>query len=257
MSWPCSDSRCPALTLRIAIVASLFGLSPAASMAGTVRYDLPELLGRYEYGLQDDPLRRRSVRVDTPFELSGASSIKLVLEGTVKPGVAMGDGISYEPTRVVLEPSVPSGIGVTRGMAYLSFGSPQSTSEFRVEHEILGPFRSFDYSQGCDPEVICSWKPPRLIPLYSFTASAGVSPAHTTQTPDVIDGQTKPFRFLDGLIIEVPVVANITEAYAIIEGSGVVPELVTSSTVPEPSCGVLGLASFLLCLGRHRSVRPG
>lgn len=241
--------------------------SPATSVAGTIRYDLPELLGRYEYGGKDDPLRGRSVTVDTPFDLGGVSSIRLVLEGTVKPGVARGDGIYYEPTRVVLEPSVLSGVGVENGMVLLTLASHQPTGDFRVERELLGPFRNFKYG-GCDPEVICSPGPPRHIPVYSFSAWAGASPAYTTQTPEVIDNNETvndpsdggPYilrEFLDGLIVEVPVVANITEAYAIIEGRSVLPEHVTASTVPEPSgiAIMFGMSSLFLSRRPERAKR--
>jgi hypothetical protein len=61
----------------------------------TLRYDLPELLGEQRF----DGTRQfgNSSQVDTPFGFYTVEQARLVIEGSVVPGKAHGDGVIRQP----------------------------------------------------------------------------------------------------------------------------------------------------------------
>lgn len=187
-------------------------VASSAALGGAVRYELPELLGEHRFDGSEDYLILRSDHVDTPFGYYTVERARLVVEGNVTSGRAHGDGIIREALDFELKPSVsaaPSFDGLLR-----IFGESM-VGEFHIDQVYPNPF-------------LPSTTPlpgPGGYPPISFYVTVSVSPAFLTDCPPLIEPDLPPHLLWPyGIIVDTPIVANITEAYIIMEGQGVVPE---------------------------------
>ncbi len=211
----------------VALAVCLFA---GVAYGGTLRYDLPELLGEQRF----DGTRQfgNSAQVDTPFSLYAVEQARLVIEGSVSPGKAHGDGVIRLPLDFDLMPFVQAGASFQRSLLF-----PATPT--------VGPF-SFDeiYPFPFVPETTPLPNPGGYPPIL-LTVGLGISLSFTTNFPPKIDPASPFYDAMDGVIVDVPIVANVTTAY--IELSG-------ASIVPEPPTASLALAScfcILLCCPRN------
>lgn len=216
---------CPRFGLFLLLAHFLSG----AAYCGTIRYNLPELLGEHRF---DGTTQFGGIaQIDTPFGFYSVEQARLVIEGSVQPGKARGDGIMREPIVFDLEPFAQSAASFKR--MYVISATPT-----------IGSF-SFDeiYNYPFVPETTPLPNPNGYPPI-TFSVGLGLSLSFSTRIPSEI-GLGPPFLdAMEGIIVDVPIIADISEAY--VEFSG-------ASIVPEPSMTVLALASCLssiLCLSR-------
>jgi len=216
-------------------IAVLFALAIALSMdssrlqAGTFRYELPELLGELRYDIEKTSLV--DVSIATPFGLTGVSKATFIIEGSITRGKARGDGVIFEATEFELEPAFAVGYEFPNsGFGTLPLLQPSS---FRIVETFNGPFYSVTPLPG----------PGVSTPPFSFSVTASVGPAITTMYPDRIDSQTDPIDLPVGFVVETPIIANVTEAYVVLEGSSVIPE--------PNSCTLVALGILTLLLSNQ------
>lgn len=200
--------------LRTIFVGALLGFASTETWAGTVRFSLPELLGDYLYdgykpGLSD---YSRSTSIDTPFGLLSVREATVVIAGTITPGQAQGDGILRQSDRVELLASAQTGFfGPNAGFAHLD-PEPDSGA-FRVEQTFTGPFVSVIPLPGPGPR-----------PHFSFSVNFAIGP-HYTVLPPRIGPPGNSLDIDDGIIIDIPITAEVTEAYVLLHGHNIgVPE---------------------------------
>jgi hypothetical protein len=212
------------------VVLLLCGLSQT-TLGGTVRYELPHLLGEHRFDGTDSFFGSGN-GIQTPFGYYSVHEARLVIEGTSQPGKARGDGVLREP----IEYELPARIGVSFTTMAGSFATGfrrETTSPFSIERIYPFPFV---------PEVIPLPSPVGHPPATFFTDIL-VSTNSSTVFPAPIDANSAEIRDWDGIIIDVPVTAHITKAY--IEFSG--PEI-----VPEPSAFSAALSGLFLFMYRMR-----
>lgn len=191
----------------------VFCLLAGEGYCGVIRYDLPELLGEHHYDGSDVLPFGRVSQVNTPFGFYSVAQARLVVEGTISAGKAHGDGVLREPFDIDLEPSV----GATPSFArILTIATESSTGTFRIDDIYVNPFH---------PEVTPLPNPDGYPPI-SFQVLFSVGPSFSTDYPPLIT-PVEPGELIfasDGVVIDTPIIANVTEAYIVLEGPGVVPE---------------------------------
>lgn len=203
LTWIAGPSR---LAMAIGLALALGG--PACG--GTIRYELSNLLGEHRYD-GEDSLWSAIQQIDTPFGFYGVKEARLVIEGTVLPGMGRGDGVLREPTSFVLPPSV----GVRPSFETSSYTDNEPTSEmFRIEKVYADPFV---------PETTPLPNPDGYPPV-SFSVSLSVGPIFAPPYPPWIDPNGGHLFNWEGVIIDEPIVATIHQAYILLSGPAVVPE---------------------------------
>lgn len=192
-------------TMRLlAIALLLVAASPA--FGGTVRYDLPGLLGQHSSDEVSDVFSWPTQQIDTPFGFGQVDEARLVIVGTVSPGLAHGNGITHEAISFQLLPVIH---------VIPSFADPidiyPSSESFHFETVFSNPFfPNTTPLPGPDghPPVSFSLQ---LIPNVSM---------HTSLPPHIPGNITlEPPYYVD-----VPIIAHIQEAYILLGGPQIVPE---------------------------------
>jgi hypothetical protein len=213
-------------------------LSATAASGGTLRIDLPQLVGDCCSAGQLPP----EAEVPTPFDIRGVSSIRLVLEGTLTSGKGRGEGVEGVATEFELKGTASAYFYALQGFPprppldpdylFVSFffkteAEPQA-GQFHIDHFFIGPF--FD-ARTLD-----------LVPVLSLHFSAGPEISAATLFPPPI-----PF-FHTELLYETitPIHMSISSAYFVLEGA---------SVTPEPGGIALGLSAALgsVLLSRARN----
>lgn len=183
-----------------------------SAYGGSIRYELTSLLGEYRYD-RPNSLAVKISQVQTQLGFADATEARLVVQGQVTPGKAHGDGMLRENTEFDLLPYVS---------AYPSFSSRaeismQPTPEsFTLEQVYLNPFFP----------LTTPLPNPDGNPPVSFFVSLNVGPVFGTLYPPLINPPT-PGELIfvnDGVIVDVPILANITSAYIVLSGPTIVPE---------------------------------
>jgi hypothetical protein len=222
------------LRLFLAAVSGPFVLLSAAA-GGTVRYDLPVLLGEHVFdGSDSDPFGPVSY-VDTPFGFYSVSRARLVVEGFVTPGRAHGDGVLRQDIEFELLPDVGALPSFARNV---TFSIESTIGSFQIEEVYPDPFV---------PEVTPLPNPDGYPPI-SFYVRFSVGPSWETEIPPLLE-PVEPgdfFLWTDGIIVDEPITAHVTQAYILFEGPGV---------VPEPTSAVMIAIGLLLFGLRHRRAR--
>jgi len=195
-----------------------------AAFGGTVRYDLPELLGEHRY----DGVTQTGgfSHVDTPFGFYAVEQARLVIAGTVLAGKARGDGIIREPLEFDLEPFVQTGASFKSTIA---IGQTPTVGLFSFDELYHYPFV---------PKTTPLPSPAGYPPV-SFSVGLGISLSFSTTIPPTIDPNSPYDEATDGVIVDVPIIANVTTAYIELTGAGI---------VPEPSAWVLATLGSIVCL---------
>ncbi len=116
-----------------------------------------------------------------------------------------------EATEFVLEPQVSAWPDFQR---VLNLQVDPTPTAFRFDNSFSYPFA---------PEITPLPNPDGYPPM-SFNVMLTISPGFTTQFPPALDPKPEFLLATDGVIVDTPIVANITEAYIIFDGSGIVPE---------------------------------
>lgn len=189
-------------------VLAVYGL-PSASFGGTVRYDLPELLGEHRY--DGTTYTGGFAQVDTPYGFYTVQQARLVIAGSVQVGKARGDGIIREPLEFDLEPFVQAGASFKR--TYV-LGVTPTIGQFTIDEIHASPFV---------PETTPLPNPDGYPPI-SFTVGLGLTLSFSTNIPPKIHPNSPYYDATDGVIVYVPIIANVTTAYIEFSGPGVVPE---------------------------------
>jgi hypothetical protein len=212
------------------LTAILLVLASTAAYGGSIRYELPELLGEHSYdgGLS---LFNALQHIDTPFGFYDIDEARLVIVGHVVPGLARGDGIIREATSFMLLPSVGATPSFARSITLTTEPTPES---FRQESIYPNPFV---------PETTPLPNPDGYPPV-SLYVSLLVTPAFGTQYPPLIAPQVDLLS--NGIIVDQPIVANIDQAYIVLSGANIVPE--------PGSIAILG-GLILLWGAKHRIAR--
>ncbi|MEX2167803.1 MAG: hypothetical protein WD851_00710 [Pirellulales bacterium] len=219
-----------------ASITILLFIGATQAFCGSVRYDLPELLGEHWFdGTQNGFDPGRTSDIDTPFGFYSVSRARLVLEGAVNAGRAHGDGIIREAIEFTLDPAV---------QPMLNFHYVRSISDvpdvgsFRLERIYTYPFTP-------DPFPLPS---PDGYPPISFSVSVRIEPSFSTDIPPLLEpGDDYGFR-TGGIVVDLPIVATITTAYIVLEGPIIVPEPTGLSPIL-----VGALATILRRVVRRRS----
>lgn len=185
-------------------------VSPLA-WASTIRYELPQLIGEHRFDGNTEYHFGQIAHVDTPFGFYSVAEARLVVEGSVTAGKAHGDGIIRQALEFALEPSVSA---LPSFVHSLTFSTKATIGEFRIGETYAHPFA---------PETIPLPNPDGYPPL-SFDVRFAVGPSFVTNYPPAIEPRPELLRTMDGIIVDVPIVANVTTAYIVMEGPGVVPE---------------------------------
>ncbi len=188
--------------------AIMLVLVSTTAYGGTIRYELPELLGEHFYdgGLS---LFDAAAQIDTPFGFAAVEEARLVVVGRVSHGQARGDGVIREGTSFELLPSV----SVYPSFANSSELNTESTSEtFRIETIYLNPFVP-------DPLPLPG---PDNSPPVSFLVYLLVQPSLETNFPPLIEPSGDIPA--SGIIVDVPIIAEIEQAYIVLSGTSIVPE---------------------------------
>lgn len=175
---------------------------------GSIRYELPSLLGEHVY---DGTLTifNAAAQIDTPFGFDAVEEAKLVVEGKVSPGVAHGDGVIRENTVFDLPPSV---LLLPNFDHSIEISTEPTPATFRFETTYYHPFV---------PETTPLPNPDGSPPV-SFSIYLSVGPTFGTQFPPLLgspDDMLSP-----GIIVDVPIVAQIESAYIVLSGTSIVPE---------------------------------
>jgi hypothetical protein len=197
------------------------------SFGGSFRYELPELLGEKQF---DGTHRIGSVaHIDTPFGFYDVSQARLVVEYMVTAGRARGDGMLREPTEFVLKPFVVP--------------HPSFSNTFDLAFEpTIGTLRlDQTYAHPFAPNMTPLPNPDGY-PPQSFSVTMLMSLSFLTEFPAAISPSDEFLDATDGIIVDVPIVVNVTRAYIIMEGPDVVPEpigylqLIVGAVVLASSC---------------------
>jgi hypothetical protein len=219
------------ILLLIAVHVFLAG----AAYGGSIRYNLPELLGEHRY--DGTTHIGGSAHINTPFGFYTVQQARLVIEGSVQPGKARGDGIIREALQFDLEPFVS--IGASFKLWY-EFPATPTIDSFSLDELHHYPFV---------PDTTPLPNPAGYPPI-SFSIGLVITLSFSTDIPPKIDLDSPFYDATDGIIVDLPIIANVTNAYAILSG----PEI-----VPEPPAGffaVIGCMSWLLSTAGRARDRP-
>ncbi len=175
-------------------LASIFVLlASSAAHGGSIRYELPSLLGEHVYD-GSLTLWNAAQVVDTPFDFYAAEEATLVVEGRVSQGVAHGDGVVRDSTTFDLLPSVSARPSFDHSIEISTEPTP---AIFRFETTYSYPFV---------PETTPLPNPGGYPPV-SFTVYLSVGPTFGTIYFDPSTGTQST-----GIIVDVPIVAQIESA---------------------------------------------
>ncbi|MCO6045054.1 hypothetical protein NG895_14180 [Aeoliella sp. ICT_H6.2] len=190
----------------------VFALSLASSTvsAGSIRYELPALLGQHTYTVEPAGTFV-SEHVYTPYNSYQVDQARLVVEGHVSAGLAHGDGIWRENTSFELLPSVGVFTSFENQINILDEPTPE---DFRIETVWEDPFW---------PEVT-PLPNPGGDPPQSFSVYLRVGPVFGTAYPPLLDPPDGFVLSTSGIVIDTPIVAHIDTAYIVLSGASIVPE---------------------------------
>jgi len=202
----------------------LFLFESNAAYGGSIRFELPALLGEHTYdgGLA---IINAVAQLETPFGFYSVEEATLIVEGQVSSGLAHGDGIIRESTSFDLLPSVSIRPSFGRS---IDISTEPTPAMFRFETTYPYPFV---------PETTPLPNPGGYPPV-SFGVNLSVGPTFGTIYFNPTVGTLST-----GYIVDVPIVAHIETAYIILSGS---------SIVPEPSSIAL-ICGFAFLFALHRS----
>ncbi len=198
---------------------------PAQSAySGSIRYELPNLLGEHEFDGNFNLFDAGQV-VDTPFGFYEVEQARLVIQGRISSGMARGDGVIREATEFELLPSVGARPSFANSIEIQTEPTPES---YRIDTLYANPFV---------PETTPLPNPGGYPPV-SFSVFLSVTPAFGTQYPPrLIDPPADTLTVYDGILVDVPIVAEIEQAYIVLSGASIVPEPGGLALL----CGSLGL----------------
>ncbi len=221
-------------TLSLCLVAG-----GTAATAGSIRYELPTLLGEHRYDGTGSPISGRFAFVDTSFHFYDIAQARLVVEGRVTAGKARGDGVLRKDLEFDLLPSVAVEPSFSTTLAIPRAPTPES---FLIEKLYPHPFV---------PETTPLPNPDGYPPV-SFFVHVSVGPSLATSFPPLITPPA-PGELVyatDGMIVLEPIIADITSAYVVLSGPGVVP-------APSGLAVVVIACAGLLMTRRRFPSRPG
>ena len=188
--------------------AIILVLASTTAYGGSIRYELPELLGEHSYdgGLS---LFDAVQHIDTPFGFYAVEEARLVVVGRVSHGQAHGDGVIRESTTFELLPSVAVYPSFANSIEIATEPTPAT---FQFETIYPNPFV---------PDTTPLPNPDGYPPV-SFSVYLSVAPVFGTQYPPLINpsGDT----LTDGIVVDVPIIAEIEQAYIVLSGMSIVPE---------------------------------
>jgi hypothetical protein len=218
----------------------LFSGATTAS-AGSIRIELPELVGDYNFVPASDWLNQgfdatRSVMLPTQYGFYSISTAIVVLDGTVSAGRAHGDGILREATEFNLIPSVRADLNAFMSGRYLV--TDPFLGAFRIEKFYVAPYA---------PELTPLPNPdnPGTLPIeIRVGAHIGLNDFYTN-FPPYIGPPPDGIYIRDGLIVDQPITGRITSAYLILDGPDIVPE--------PPAMILLIGGTMLACANFRRS----
>jgi len=200
---------------------------------GSIRYELPSLLGEHRYDGTDF---RGAITpdIDTPFGFYGVTEARLVVEGRVTKGKARGDGVIREDVTFDLLGLVTA---VTSFQSTFEIFPPQTPETFRLEEVYFRPF-----TPRTTPLPNPAGNPPISFHV-GLSVSPFVSPTFNNYPP-LLEPRPDSVYINDGVIVDVPIIVEIVTAYIVFSGP---------SIVPEPSSLVAGILGALgLLLTNHR-----
>ena len=222
---------------RVSLFLLAFCSMPIVSFGGTLRYDLPELLGEHSY--DGTTYLGGLAHVDTSFGFGTVQQARLVISGSVQPGKARGDGVIREALEFELEPFVQA-VASFRG-ASVQLPVTPTIGSFTIDEIYPNPFV---------PKTTPLPNPGGYPPI-SFSVGLGLNFTISTNIPPNIDPGSPFNDATDGIIIDEPIIANITTAYIEFQGAAIVPEP-SSVTIAIAAC-MFGLTARFRHSKGHRS----
>lgn len=208
------------------VILLIVTLAPSLTLAGTVRYELPTLLG--EHRSTGTSFSDRFAEIATPFGFYAVEQARIVMVGSVQSGRARGDGVVREATDFELKPFARPTASFVRT---IEFTSVPTSSLFRFDEIYSNPFV---------PETTPLPNPDGYPPV-TFSVGFWLGLSISTEWPAKIHPTNEPDLNLTGVIIDEPIIANVTTAYVELSGVGIVPEP-TAGALVLAGCAGIGMA---------------
>lgn len=206
-------------------------LVSTSAYAGSIRYDLPNLVDQHVYD-GSLSLFNAAEQIDTPFHFNEVEEARLVVAGRVSHGQAHGDGVAREDINFELLPTVSVFSSFAQSVEFPTETTPAT---FRLEASYVDPFV---------PDLL-PIPGPGASPLVSFWISLLVQPSQETSFPPLlVEPSVDTTLPNSGVIIDEPIKATIEQAYIVLSGA---------SIVPEPSSTAI-LGGLILLWGARRRV---
>lgn len=217
----------------------------AISHAGSMRFELPELLGEHELTTVADGFPAghvvTSATIQTPFYVYHVNSARLVVVGAATAGTMRGDGTTRAADDAAFLPRVTAQPQFYSGASIGHFSMDPPPSVISLDQSYSHPFvPSVTPLPG--PGVIQELSAKFDVTLAMYPDSIALNSLPYLTEPDPLAYRRQD----EGLTVIEPAKARITEAYLILEGPGV---------VPEPSGGMLAAMALALPLMRRARVR--
>jgi len=218
---------------KIVSLAVLALLASAVNPAwASYRVDLPELLGDYSYSdFGAGPENYRTAIIETLFRTDQVQKAVLYLSGTISPGSVRGDGIQREPTTAPMPGALQFSLAIG-DHNYLEL-IPAGGVPFNEQREYTGPFNLVVTMPG--------EQDPFVGQINFCLGPNGFSPDELPGWIIPPPGWPNPTLWLEGLDFVTPITGTITEAYLVLEGTG----------LPEPATLSLLALGGLLALRRR------
>lgn len=218
--------------LSSAVLSSLMLLTEA-TWGGTTTIPLPDLLGTHGWSDFSSPMHNWQTVLEWPAY--DCSNVRLIVRGTMTPGMVRGDGIRWAPQEASLMGSfaffglqVPMGGQLPIGGHFNFIGPPGPEA---------GPF-TFEIDLGDHTYILPSPEDPPAVITLLLVPLLSISRLGEPTDPTIID----QVPWYEGIEITTPLTATITEAYWELEGP----------SIPEPATLSLLALGALAILGRRK-----
>ena len=228
---------------RVFVVSAIASLvAPTLVLAGYVRYDLPELVDEYRWEDKKLPADEGHASLDTRLPLADVSEARLVIEGRATAGVAHGDGVTLRSDGCDLLPG--AFIELSGGEIRRIWRLQAPDGGFRFEQVHHAPFALAPViAPGLD------LNPPRM----SVEVSVCTFPWWTTVYPPRLT-PPGPGPYVinlvpDGIVVDVPIVVEVTAAHLVLSGPAIAPE--------PGGLTLLASGAVVLLLSHHRHRTAG
>ncbi|MBA4107490.1 MAG: hypothetical protein C0485_17270 [Pirellula sp.] len=193
------------------------------AQAGSMRFELPELLGEHELTTLADGFPAgyvvTSTTIQTPFYVYHVNSARLVIVGAATAGTIRGDGATRAAEEAAFLPRVTAQPQFYGGASVVHFSLDPPPSVISLDQSYSRPFVP-GVTPLPGPGVVQQLRAKFDVTLAMYPDSVALN-----SIPYLTESDPLAYRRQEeGLTVIESARARITEAYLILEGPGVVPE---------------------------------